>query len=559
MPGDEPDAPEPRRALQAGGDAAVVGLDADAARAAELDSGVEPQVGPGAFTVDIDDVSVDGVRTIDLPRLSTGEVEASGDGAQRTVGGRTEYEDLEMERGVRKDESTLWDWRSTVEAGKVEEGRKTVTVLLGNGQGTERVGWEFSNAWPRGYEPPQLDVSADGDEVATESVTVTFERMTRVVESGPTGGVQASASPSAVLRYAATANAGRADDGAMVVTAGDAGVESVTLDAVEPPLTVDGGDASLLVPAGVRADEDRPGVLWLLPAGDPDRSAPVRVPSDAAGLYWVAAGDFFHDRRWHPSRSGGDDASPGERSIPGWPTDPGSDHRVLVVTGGRSVDSAFGSGESGGPPPGFRPAAGGETVPPDRTSVAVLGSGSPPFTGPALGTGGSGAGSVAALLDAGSPAPLAGATFGLATLSTPDASVAGQSANPLVGMETRELLQHEAARAALRRAGVTDADAVEWRVGPRQLGGLDDRAMTLLGTETRLESFAGVVNGTDGPWLVGVHVGRMTDGNHVVAAGVHRHPVGTVAGVPDDEGWRQLLARSRQFTVAVGDRLEYLE
>jgi hypothetical protein len=126
-------------------------------------------------------------------------------------------------------------------------------------------------------------------------------------------------------------------------------------------------------------------------------------------------------------------------------------------------------------------------------------------------------------------------------------------------MEPRELLQHEAARGALRRAGVTDADAVTWRVGPRQLGGLDDREMTLLGTETRLESFAGVVSGADGPWLVGVHVARMTDGNHVVAAGVHRHPVGTAAGVPDDEGWRQLLARSRPFTVTVGNRLEYLE
>lgn len=37
-------------------------------------------------------------------------------------------------------------------------------------------------------------------------------------------------------------------------------------------------------------------------------------------------------------------------------------------------------------------------------------------------------------------------TFGLAALATPKAPVLGQSANPIVGMDTKQLLQHEVTR-----------------------------------------------------------------------------------------------------------------
>jgi phage tail-like protein len=138
-------------------------------------------LGKRRFSVEVDGVSVAGFRSVDLPRRSTELVdyEEGGDGAQRTVGGRTEYEDLTMERGVMKDDSTLWDWRKDIEQGKVDEGRKTVRVSLQDEEGTARMTWEFTNAWPRGYEPPELDTTADSDDVATESVTVVFDEMKR--------------------------------------------------------------------------------------------------------------------------------------------------------------------------------------------------------------------------------------------------------------------------------------------------------------------------------------------------------------------------------------------
>lgn len=73
----------------------------------------------------------------------------------------------------------------------------------------------------------------------------------------------------------------------------------------------------------------------------------------------------------------------------------------------------------------------------------------------------------AELFGAGCPAPLDGATFEVGVLSTPDSSVAGQSANPLVGMDTARLLQRGGEpRRMLGRTGVTDADDVAWLVGP---------------------------------------------------------------------------------------------
>lgn len=82
--------------------------------------------------------------------------------------------------------------------------------------------------------------------------------------------------------------------------------------------------------------------------------------------------------------------------------------------------------------------------------------------------------------------------------------------------------------------------------------------MPLVGTDATDRSFEGTVGGEDGPWLVGVHVGRATPGDHVVAAGVHRYPVGTVDGGGDAiDGWQEALSRGRTFAVETGAQLEF--
>ena len=62
--------------------------------------------------------------------------------------------------------------------GNLDEGRKELAVVLMDEEGADQIRWEFENAWVKDYEPPVLDASADGD-VATESITVAFDMMTR--------------------------------------------------------------------------------------------------------------------------------------------------------------------------------------------------------------------------------------------------------------------------------------------------------------------------------------------------------------------------------------------
>lgn len=130
-----------------------------------------------------------------------------------------------------------------------------------------------------------------------------------------------------------------------------------------------------------------------------------------------------------------------------------------------------------------------------------------------------------------------GSTFGLGALTTPDASVGGESANPIVGMETEELLQSGAGRRMLARAGLTDADEVEWVAGPKTFDP-DGPAVrypepTLVGEETIPETFGGVVSGEDGPWGIVVSIARRTDDDHIIAASVIRRPVATPDGGMD--------------------------
>jgi len=135
------------------------------------------------------------------------------------------------------------------------------------------------------------------------------------------------------------------------------------------------------------------------------------------------------------------------------------------------------------------------------------------------------------VFDQGVMLPLAGQPYGLGALATPDASVAGQSANPLVGMDTAKLLQHDAAKRVLAETGLTDADTVEWLAGPEAADAQvpdRERPYSILGTETDPEHFVGVVSGEDGPWLAVLIVSRITDDDHVIAVGGTTRPVGSV-------------------------------
>jgi len=136
----------------------------------------------GRFVVEVGGVEVPGFQVVDLPARST-QMQEYREGSdpehQRQIAGQTEYEDLTMVRGAKKDDASLYDWRKAIEQGKMEEGRKDLAVVLQDENGEEAIRWEFTNAWPKRYDPPTLDATAEGGGVATESVTIVFDEMQR--------------------------------------------------------------------------------------------------------------------------------------------------------------------------------------------------------------------------------------------------------------------------------------------------------------------------------------------------------------------------------------------
>lgn len=179
--------------MQAMGTAGVLGLasgsagaetDADSTAVATTPDRNGP-VRTGRFVVEIDDVEVPGWRSVTIPSRSTeqGEYREGNDADyEKKVWGRTTFDDLEMERGVRReDPDRLYEWHEAVRRGDVDAGRKEITVVLLDGQGGNAeplIEWRFEGAWIREYDPPELDATADGD-VATESITVAFDEMIR--------------------------------------------------------------------------------------------------------------------------------------------------------------------------------------------------------------------------------------------------------------------------------------------------------------------------------------------------------------------------------------------
>ncbi len=122
------------------------------------------------FLVEIDDVEVQGWTSAKLPSSST---EPSDTGWGETID-----QDLELERVVQADDTTLYDWKEEVRSDDEAEGLRTVDVILFNEEGEPEIQWEFTNAWPAYYQPPQLG-AASTENIARERVVLAYDSMER--------------------------------------------------------------------------------------------------------------------------------------------------------------------------------------------------------------------------------------------------------------------------------------------------------------------------------------------------------------------------------------------
>jgi hypothetical protein len=367
-------------------------------------------------------------------------------------------------------------------------------------------------------------------------------------------------------------NGGQLSNGAVLAPGGSIGLEDLALDQLAEQPTVRGDDLTVVAPAGLRTgfgkamDKVGKAALIVGPGGSTDEDA-VEVaasrddggggvfvteakrffPAGAAGTASDKTANFDKTASFTPGL--GEWLDPGATAIkledPGLPED--SD--VLLFTGEYTPEEIFGTPAEESP---LTPVDAGATFETANTVFAAP-------AGVAF-DGGDATTPVRAVFDAGSPAPLYGVTFGMGVLSTPDEQVAGESVSPLSGTDTLELLQREEAQTLLERAGVTDAEDVQWLAGPERVAIEDDLEVAVFGEspdDPGLESFAGVVSGDEGPWRVGVHVVRATPDDHLVVAGTHRWPTlsaedaGTVVEEPPVS-----MARARELLAEAAGRLE---
>jgi phage tail-like protein len=131
------------------------------------------------FLVEIDGITHAGFREARIPN-TTQEVIEYREGNEpttpRKLPGLTHYENVTLQWGV-TDSMELYSWRKAVEDGGIADARRNMAIVVLDDQGNPAVRWEFSQAWPKRYDAPEL--SAGGEDVAIETLEIVHEGMER--------------------------------------------------------------------------------------------------------------------------------------------------------------------------------------------------------------------------------------------------------------------------------------------------------------------------------------------------------------------------------------------
>lgn len=88
--------------------------------------------------------------------------------------GLNRFSDINLTRGI-VDKNELWEWRKKVMTGNIE--RKTVSIIIKDEKGDDKIRWDIREAWPSKWKGPAL--KADGNAVAVETLTFCHEGFDR--------------------------------------------------------------------------------------------------------------------------------------------------------------------------------------------------------------------------------------------------------------------------------------------------------------------------------------------------------------------------------------------
>lgn len=356
------------------------------------------------------------------------------------------------------------------------------------------------------------------DELVDESVrTVDEERLRiRLVNRG--AGYRRVRDEATLLESYVDAATDRAASGAVVVPASRLGLGADAMaaglwDGWELPVERVG----LLVPEGARGDGDVAlDETLALASGDAAGVAEVEVGTDAIVGLFVRPADVLPAEQYLPDEF----HVPDEYYIPDGFTTPGGFDAggVLYLDVEQRATRLFDRVELPGEPVD-------RDDPVDLANVMLAAPGDAVFDHP------NGL-DPEATFDMGDAAPLAGREFGLAGLSTPRATVDGESVTPLLDTAVADLLGHDHSRRLLGELDVTNAEDVEWRRGPVAIdpAWYDPPGTAFLGVDVELTAYGGVLTGVNGPQAAVVYAADGRDGDRVVGFGVAGRPVGTPDG-----------------------------
>jgi phage tail-like protein len=137
---------------------------------------VDPYLGFN-FRVEIDGITQAGFQEcsgLDSQTASVDYREGGDPNHVRKLPGLNSFTPISLKRGI-TDSDELWKWRLTAVDGKAE--RRNGSVVLLDDKGTEKLRWNFSNAWPSKWTGPAF--SSTGNAIAVETLEIMHEELTR--------------------------------------------------------------------------------------------------------------------------------------------------------------------------------------------------------------------------------------------------------------------------------------------------------------------------------------------------------------------------------------------
>ena len=125
------------------------------------------------FAVEIDGIARAGFRECSGLDASQDPIEYR-EGTEglttRKLPGLNKYSNITLKWGM-TDDAEMWEWRKKAMTGKIE--RKNGSIVLLDDTGTEKMRWNFREAWPTKWSGPSFN--ATGNEVAIETLEIVHE------------------------------------------------------------------------------------------------------------------------------------------------------------------------------------------------------------------------------------------------------------------------------------------------------------------------------------------------------------------------------------------------